>query len=189
MGKLFDQINQGLKGSIRTRKMFFVATAPLDGAGHVNLSPKGLDTLRVLDPRPWPTWTMSAVARKQLRISERTVASSLCSVRFKELHVSFGFTVVARSLSRKIKNSIGYGGCFRRSQLGGQSFTFQSSVSPIRVATAFPCHIRGESLTASRLGGTERSARASRIPSAEEPNQHRRSSSAPRARDYRIQIN
>ncbi len=30
--------------------MFFVATAPLDGAGHVNLSPKGLDCFRVLSP-------------------------------------------------------------------------------------------------------------------------------------------
>ena len=30
--------------------MFFVATAPLDPAGHVNLSPKGLDTFRVLAP-------------------------------------------------------------------------------------------------------------------------------------------
>jgi hypothetical protein len=34
---------------IGRQHMFFVATAPLDGAGHVNVSPKGLDTLRVLD--------------------------------------------------------------------------------------------------------------------------------------------
>jgi hypothetical protein len=51
MGKLFDHIDQGLETFIRTQKVFFVATAPLDGAGHVNLSPKGLDTLRVLDPQ------------------------------------------------------------------------------------------------------------------------------------------
>lgn len=31
--------------------MFFVASAPLDPSGHVNVSPKGLDSLRVLDPR------------------------------------------------------------------------------------------------------------------------------------------
>jgi hypothetical protein len=30
--------------------MFFVATAPRDDAGHVNVSPKGLDTFRVLGP-------------------------------------------------------------------------------------------------------------------------------------------
>ena len=31
--------------------MFFVATAPLSASGHVNVSPKGLDTLRILDAR------------------------------------------------------------------------------------------------------------------------------------------
>ena len=30
--------------------MFFVATAPLAADGHVNVSPKGLDTFRVLGP-------------------------------------------------------------------------------------------------------------------------------------------
>lgn len=30
--------------------MFFVGTAPLSAAGHVNLSPKGLDSFRVLSP-------------------------------------------------------------------------------------------------------------------------------------------
>lgn len=31
--------------------MFFVATAPLHAGGHVNLSPKGLDTFRILDAK------------------------------------------------------------------------------------------------------------------------------------------
>jgi hypothetical protein len=35
---------------IRAQKMFFVASAPLDGTGHVNVSPKGLDTFRILGP-------------------------------------------------------------------------------------------------------------------------------------------
>ena len=30
--------------------MFFVGSAPLDPAGHVNVSPKGLDTFRILGP-------------------------------------------------------------------------------------------------------------------------------------------
>ncbi len=29
--------------------MFFVGTAPLGAAAHVNIAPKGLDTLRILD--------------------------------------------------------------------------------------------------------------------------------------------
>jgi len=32
------------------QKMFFVASAPLAANGHVNVSPKGLDSLRVLSP-------------------------------------------------------------------------------------------------------------------------------------------
>ena len=31
--------------------MFFVATAPLSPQGRVNLSPKGLDTFRILSPK------------------------------------------------------------------------------------------------------------------------------------------
>lgn len=51
MGKLFDAIDPALEAFIRSQQMFFVATAPLGAGGHINLSPKGLDTLRVLDPR------------------------------------------------------------------------------------------------------------------------------------------
>lgn len=38
-----------LESFIRAQRVYFVATAPSEG-GHVNLSPKGLDTLRVLSP-------------------------------------------------------------------------------------------------------------------------------------------
>jgi hypothetical protein len=51
MGKLFDRIDSSLETFIRGQQMFFVATAPLHASGHVNVSPKGLDTLRVLDPQ------------------------------------------------------------------------------------------------------------------------------------------
>lgn len=36
---------------IEEQPLFFVATAPSDAGGHVNLSPKGLEALRVLGPR------------------------------------------------------------------------------------------------------------------------------------------
>ena len=36
------------KAFIQKQKMFFVASAPLSGAGHVNVSPKGLDCFRIL---------------------------------------------------------------------------------------------------------------------------------------------
>lgn len=35
---------------IRRQPVFFVATAPLSPDGHVNVSPKGYDTLRILSP-------------------------------------------------------------------------------------------------------------------------------------------
>ncbi|HVH25314.1 MAG TPA: pyridoxamine 5'-phosphate oxidase family protein [Vicinamibacterales bacterium] len=51
MGKLFDEIDSALEAFIRAQQMFFVATGPLSANGHINLSPKGLDTLRILGPR------------------------------------------------------------------------------------------------------------------------------------------
>ncbi len=47
--EVFDRISEDLAAFIAEQPMFFVATAPLAG-GHVNLSPKGLDTLRVIGP-------------------------------------------------------------------------------------------------------------------------------------------
>jgi len=48
MGKFFKSIESQHKAFIEKQKMFFVGTAPLSAAGHVNLSPKGLDSFRVL---------------------------------------------------------------------------------------------------------------------------------------------
>lgn len=50
MGKLYTEIDAPLARFITSQAIFFVATAPLDRNGHVNCSPKGLDSLRVLDP-------------------------------------------------------------------------------------------------------------------------------------------
>ena len=49
MGKIFEQIDDELASWIRDREMFFVATAPLDGHGLINCSPKGLDSFRILN--------------------------------------------------------------------------------------------------------------------------------------------
>jgi len=50
MGKFFDSIEDHHAAFIEKQKLFFVASAPLSGDGHVNLSPKGLDCFRVLSP-------------------------------------------------------------------------------------------------------------------------------------------
>jgi hypothetical protein len=49
MGKRYDQLQDDQIGFIAEQQMFFVATAAPAG-GHVNLSPKGMDSLRVLSP-------------------------------------------------------------------------------------------------------------------------------------------
>jgi hypothetical protein len=49
MGEVYDGIDDKLRRFIEAQHVFFVATAPRDG--HVNLSPKGLDSLRILGPR------------------------------------------------------------------------------------------------------------------------------------------
>lgn len=50
MGKVYGSLDDDLCQFIAAQRMFFVATAPSDDGGHVNLSPKGHDTFRVLDP-------------------------------------------------------------------------------------------------------------------------------------------
>lgn len=50
MGRVYDEIGEPLRRFIAGQPMFFVATAPLSPDGRVNLSPKGMDSLRVVDP-------------------------------------------------------------------------------------------------------------------------------------------
>lgn len=49
MARIFAGITAELRAFIEAQHVFFVGTAPLSAAGHVNVSPKGLDTLRVID--------------------------------------------------------------------------------------------------------------------------------------------
>src|SRR3954470_19929841 len=50
MGQLSAEIDTALQAFIARQHVFFVATAPLAADSHVNVSPKGLDTFRVLGP-------------------------------------------------------------------------------------------------------------------------------------------
>jgi hypothetical protein len=49
MARVYDEISAEIAEFIAAQHMFFVATAPSGDGGHVNLSPKGLDTFTVLD--------------------------------------------------------------------------------------------------------------------------------------------
>ncbi len=48
MAKQFESLRPKLEDFIKNQKIFFVATAMKEG--RINLSPKGMDSLRVLDP-------------------------------------------------------------------------------------------------------------------------------------------
>jgi hypothetical protein len=50
MGKIYQSIDDTVRSFIAAQKMFFVASAPLSAEGHVNVSPKGFDAFRILDP-------------------------------------------------------------------------------------------------------------------------------------------
>ena len=50
MAKLYTEITQKLQQFIEDQKIFFVATATADS--RINLSPKGMDSLRVIRSEP-----------------------------------------------------------------------------------------------------------------------------------------
>jgi len=50
MGKFSDTILEQHQTFIEKQHLFFVGSAPLSAKGHINISPKGLDSFRVLSP-------------------------------------------------------------------------------------------------------------------------------------------
>jgi hypothetical protein len=50
MGKFSESISPAHKEFIEKQHMFFVGSAPLSPEGHINVSPKGMDSFRVLSP-------------------------------------------------------------------------------------------------------------------------------------------
>ncbi|WP_042461565.1 pyridoxamine 5'-phosphate oxidase family protein [Neobacillus dielmonensis] len=50
MGKVFSSIHPSHEEFIRKQHIFFVGSAPMSGDGHVNISPKGHDVLRIFSP-------------------------------------------------------------------------------------------------------------------------------------------
>jgi len=51
MGTVYEALDAKLIAFIRRQKLFFVATAPLSAEGCVNVSPKGYDSLAIIDSR------------------------------------------------------------------------------------------------------------------------------------------
>jgi hypothetical protein len=51
MGKVYDALDAAMADFIGRQHVFFVGTAPDSPDGHLNISPKGLDTFRILGPK------------------------------------------------------------------------------------------------------------------------------------------
>ena len=51
MGKIYDRLDDRLVDFIGRQHVFFVGTAPDSPEGHLNVSPKGLDTFHILGPQ------------------------------------------------------------------------------------------------------------------------------------------
>jgi hypothetical protein len=51
MAKVYEGLDERLIKFIQSQRVFFVGTAPNSLSGHVNVSPKGLESLRILDPK------------------------------------------------------------------------------------------------------------------------------------------
>ncbi|MBI1820897.1 MAG: pyridoxamine 5'-phosphate oxidase family protein [Nitrospirae bacterium] len=50
MAKIYEKIDDEMSAWIKQQRVFFVATAPIARDGHVNCSPKGGDSFKVIDP-------------------------------------------------------------------------------------------------------------------------------------------
>jgi hypothetical protein len=63
MAKVFDEIDAALAAWITEQPMWFVATAPLEADGRINVSPRGHDSFAVLGPHRvgWVDYTGSGV--------------------------------------------------------------------------------------------------------------------------------
>jgi hypothetical protein len=136
MGKIYEELDERTRAFIEAQHVFFVATAPAALDGRINLSPKGLDALRVLGPREIAYLDLVgsgaetiAHARENGRITLMFCAfegppkivrcygrASVCeagSAEFAELAPAFARLSGARSIVRvaleRVADSCGYG--------------------------------------------------------------------------------
>ena len=79
MAEQFDQLSQKLIDFVNRQHMFFVGTAGVEGK--INVSPKGMDTLRVLNPHEivWLNLTGSGNETAAHVLENRRMTVMLCS--------------------------------------------------------------------------------------------------------------
>lgn len=85
MAKKFDSISAELEAFMKEQKIFFVATAMVDGK--VNLSPKGMDSLRISSPNRvvWLNLTGSGNETAAHLLQNNRITIMFCSFDAKPL--------------------------------------------------------------------------------------------------------
>ena len=92
MSDRHESITPEISTWIREQRAFFVATAPRALDGHVNVSPKGGDSFRVLGPLEVVYRISAVVARTPPPMLARMAELSSCSALFKDHPKSGAYT-------------------------------------------------------------------------------------------------
>lgn len=96
MGSFSDSILEETAEWIQRQHLFFVATVPLDGAGHVNVSSNGLDSCAIVSPHRVAYLDLSRSAAETVAHVRENVRLTVMFVPSKETRTSFGGSSVAR---------------------------------------------------------------------------------------------
>jgi hypothetical protein len=85
LSEFFDDLDEKLQGFISNQKIFFVGTAA--GEGTVNVSPKGMDSLRVLNPKQllWLNLTGSGNETAAHILNQSRMTIMFCAMEGKPL--------------------------------------------------------------------------------------------------------
>jgi hypothetical protein len=136
MGEVGTELSEELRTFLLAQPCFFVASAPVGRGGRVNVSPKGLDTLRVLGPRECAYLDLTGSGNETsahvlengrltimacsfgerpriLRLYGRGVVHLPTSPRWEELRPAFGNAEGVRQIItlaiERVQTSCGYG--------------------------------------------------------------------------------
>ncbi len=73
MAQFYEALTRELREFIEAQPVFFTATAP--NSGRINVSPKGMDTFRILDDRTVAYLDLTGSGNESRRICARTGVS------------------------------------------------------------------------------------------------------------------
>lgn len=121
MAKQYTEITEKLRTFIESQQLFFVGSAPRADDGHVNISPKGMDSLRILGPTTVAYLDVTGSGAETIahvkengrlvmmfcafsgppltvRLHGRATAVEVSDARFSELRALFGELPAVRSI-------------------------------------------------------------------------------------------